>query len=176
MSKKWNELTEPGQPLNLSSLKYAYACVRTASKIREASNHAAKKGYTIVLFDQGVLQDLWSIGVAVTPLLDLRFCSKLHKLIDCYSRAVPLSVIFFKVDVKKAAERIIKRPPSIYRFDNMDAEKLDDILKRKESYLKLIMESTSKCKNIDRMKIDNSVFSETTIEEIYRFIQINAPR
>lgn len=158
------------KPFNLSSLKYAYACVRTASKIREASKHAAKRGCSIVLFDQGVLQDLWSIGVTARPLLNRRFYRELHRLIECYYRAVHFSVIFFRVDVENAAERIIHRPRSIYRFDNMDTEKLNDMLKRKESYLRVIMESTSECRNIDKLKIDNNDFPESTVQEIYRFM------
>ncbi|MFC1579337.1 hypothetical protein ACFL4N_00320 [Thermodesulfobacteriota bacterium] len=158
------------KPLNLSSLKYAYACVRTASKIKEASRQAIQNGCSIVLFDQGVLQDLWSVGVTAEPLFDTKFRNTLQKLLGCFCKTHHFSVVFFEVDVERAAERIFSRPHSIHRFDNMDRDRAHCLLKTKAKYLKVLMETTLRLNKVDTLKIENNDSPQLPIQEIYHFM------
>ena len=159
------------KPFNFFSLKYSYGCVRTIFKIKTAIKIAMQAGYDVVIFDQGILQDLWSIGVTGTPTNICKFEDHLFKLLECVKGVLNYSAVQFKVHIENAAERILTRDPSKYRFDNMDRKSILDTLKKKSSYLRLIVDTASRVNQCKQLVIEtNSASIETSVHIVATFI------
>jgi thymidylate kinase len=159
------------RPINFYSLKYAYGCVRTIFKVKTALTQARQTGRTFIIFDQGILQDLWSIGVTGIPLQHKRFSDLLFKLLQGINEIVNCSTVLFEIHVELAAQRILAREPSQYRFDNMDKKTLIDKLNSKASYLQLIVETVSQLNQHNQLVIHtNNASIETSAERVVTFI------
>jgi len=159
------------RPINFFSLKYAYGCVRTVFKISTAIKTAGQAGHDMVIFDQGILQDLWSIGVTGTPGQNKQFGDHLFKLLKHIRRIVNYSTVLFEIHSEQAAERILARSPSPYRFDNMDRKTILDTLRKKSDYLQLIVETAARLNSHRQLVIDmNSASVETSAQRVASFI------
>ena len=159
------------KPLNFFSLKYSYGCVRTIFKMKTAIKIAMQAGHDVVIFDQGILQDLWSIGVSGTPANLRKLEDHLYKLLKCIKDILSYSTVLFKVHIEKAADRILARKPSKYRFDNMDRKSILETLNKKASYLRLVVDTASRVNQRRQFVIEtNNTSIESNAHSVATFI------
>jgi len=163
------------RPINFNSMRFSYNAVRTAFKSKQAVANAGKNSCRIVVFDQGILQDLWSVAVTgETVKLEI-----LHEKLVCllkpiYRKFSPL-IVFVDVDAQKATERILFRGPSPYRFDNMEMKEVEKVLIAKETFIRSLVVTVSSMKSVKKFTIKNSGnLFDSEIEKLIDFIYSNA--
>jgi len=159
------------RPINFESMRFSYNAIRTAFKSKQAVVNAEKNGCRIVVFDQGILQDLWSVGVTgETAKLEILHEKLVHLLKLIYRKFTPL-IVFVDVDAQKATERIQFRGPSPYRFDNMEMKAVEKVLIAKERYIRSLVATVSSIKSVKKYKIkNNGNVSDAEIEKLIEFI------
>ena len=158
------------KPLNFMSFKYAYKAVRTLSNIEFAKKTASIMEQHVVLFDQGLLQDIWSIGVTGQPR-NSTLSAYLRIMLQNYFNKVGTKVIFLDVSPEIASIRIQNREYNKYRFDRMAPDVAKMVLTKKVEYLHLILKSVSFLKGCDKKTLNNKEnHIGSQAEKIYQFI------
>ena len=159
------------RPVNYFSLKYAYGCVRTIFKIRTAIKAAQQAGHDTVIFDQGILQDFWSIGITGTPVKNAQLGDHLFNLLKRICKKVDFSTVLLEARSEQAVARILARDPSPYRFDNMDKNTLLNTLNQKSDYMQLIGATVRRLNSHSQLVIDtNSTSVETSAQRVVAFM------
>jgi thymidylate kinase len=162
------------RPINFESMRFSYTAVRTAFKSKQAVEKAGKNGCRLVVFDQGILQDLWSVGVTGEPANLEILHEKLVRLLKPIYRQFAPVIVFIDTDAHRAAERIKLRGPSPYRFDNMEIKTVEKLLIAKENYMKSLVDTVSSIRSVKKFKIKNSCnLSDVEMEKLIEFIGRN---
>lgn len=124
-------------PLNMRSLRHGVTFLRKLYKlyfIRRTVREAARGGYDIILFDQGLMQYIWWIAVPRSPLPDI----SLIRLLKSVSDEMPQVFVLFDVDVPTAIERITNRSTMgsyFDRFDRISSDTPESLLGRYKWYV-----------------------------------------
>jgi thymidylate kinase len=92
-------------PLNIRTLRRGVTFVRKLYKLKKIVREAARWGYDIVFFDQGLMLHVSWIAVPASPPPDI----SLIRLLKSVSGEMPQACVLFDVDVPTAIERITKR-------------------------------------------------------------------
>ncbi|MGD2027622.1 MAG: AAA family ATPase [Anaerolineales bacterium] len=75
-----------------------------------------KENYDLIVLDQGILQNIWSIAATGDPPKNGKY---LRQLLNSVLSQVPEFVVHIDVDVDLAVERIHQRPTMRSRFDRL---------------------------------------------------------
>jgi hypothetical protein len=117
-------------PLNMRTLRKGVTFVRTLYKLNKIVREAARWGYDIVSFDQGLMLHVSWIAVPGSPPPDI----SLIRLLKSVSDEMPQAFVLVDVDVPTAIERITKR--STMRFFEMRGiSSPESVLARYEGYV-----------------------------------------
>lgn len=138
------------KPINLTSFSKAAKVFTNAKRLDSVSLCQA------ILMDQGLLQEIWSIGLTGTPPSIEHLQSSLFPLFE--SRKI--AIVYFKIDIETALDRIQNRSTGRSRFDQISIESAKLLLLKYEPYLKDILTCAEKF-GTPILEID----SERSIEE-----------
>ncbi|MDZ7957337.1 MAG: AAA family ATPase [Aulosira sp. DedQUE10] len=106
----------------------------------------------IILLDQGLLQETWSVGITgTTPALE-----NVRQELALLFHQRPMAIVYFQIDVDTALERVQNRPTAESRFDRMHPEAAQQLLSKYVSYLQEIISCTQTF-NIPILEIDSSL-------------------
>lgn len=127
------------KPVNLQSFSKASKIFSNAKRLDAVCNgtfqsiKGAETGSNhlgtcqVILLDQGLLQETWSVGITGQPPATTALQSVLSTLVQSRSMAI----VWFKIDIETALQRIQNRPTHNSRFDQMQ---LDAARSRLEQY------------------------------------------
>lgn len=155
------------KPFNKESMLRALRLPYKIGIINDACHYASINNTDIIILDQGIIQDLWSLSVT-GKLPREKMISFLIKriLVKTYIS----QVVFFQIDSSTAMQRIINRPTFNSRFDKIPLPGLKSLLKEKEAHLNKIINELEK-NNVKVFKVDAINNSKDTAIKIYRFIK-----
>ena len=119
----------------------------------------------LIVLDQGLLQEIWSVGITGNPPSTEHLMPVLTSLFQSRS----IAVVYFKIDVETAGDRLQSRPTKGSRFDWMQPEVSSALLSNYAPYLQDILNCTRSL-NIPVLSIDASLPIETKTETITRWI------
>jgi len=137
-------------PLNKRSLRHGLTFLRELYKLRRTVREAARSGYDIVLFDQRLMQYIWSIAVPGSPPPDI----SLIRLLKRVSDDIPQVFVLFDVDVPTAIERITKRSTMgsyFDRFDRISSEAPESLLGRYKWYVENVVNCAAQLNGARRL-------------------------
>lgn len=117
------------KPTTLQSFSKATKIFSNAKRLDAVYNQALQvtksnlplaphRNRQIVLLDQGLLQEIWSVGITGHPPTSTSLRQVLAPLVKMRS----LAIVYFKIDVETALQRIQSRSTASSRFDQMKLE------------------------------------------------------
>lgn len=112
------------------SRSFSFKLLRHIFFINNIKKYALKNNYKILMLDQGILQNIWSI--TVTSNINK---SEMKKLMKKLRKFIGNSVINIDIDAHTVSHRIEKRDTSTSRFDQLDRKSLISILREKKEFL-----------------------------------------
>ncbi|MBE9083631.1 MULTISPECIES: AAA family ATPase [unclassified Tolypothrix] len=106
----------------------------------------------IILLDQGLLQETWSVGITgTTPSAE-----SIKQELALLFHQRPMAIVYFQIDVDTALKRIQNRPTAESRFDRMHPEAAQQLLSKYVAYLQEIV-NCAQSFNIPILEIDSSL-------------------
>lgn len=128
--QSWN-LALQTKPINLASFSKATKIFTNLKRLDSTEFNP------FVLMDQGLLQEIWSVGITGAPPALTAIQSTLSLLFESRS----IAIVHFKIDIDAAIKRIQSRSTQGSRFDQMSIESAQVMLLKYAPYLDQILES-----------------------------------
>lgn len=135
------------KPSNWSSFAKAIKIFANVKRIDAIARHQDSQ---LILLDQGLLQETWSVGITGTlPSLNI-----LKQELALLLHQRPIAIVYFQIDVETAIERVQNRPTAESRLDQMDAKAAHQLLSKYMDYLQDIINCVQTF-NIPILEIDS---------------------
>lgn len=150
---------KPTNWLSFSKAIKTYANLKRIDAIAQANNEQ------LILLDQGLLQEIWSIGLTgTTPAIeDIK-----EELALIFSQR-PIAIVDFQINIETAIQRIQNRPTDQSRFDLMSQEAAQQLLSQYAPYLQDII-NCAQTFNIPVLEIDSSLSVDEKTQQIVSWI------
>ncbi len=142
------------KPTNRQSFSKAAKIFANVKRLDAIARSAAPRTQNsqIILLDQGLLQETWSVGITgTTPSAE-----SIKQELALLFHQRPMAIVYFQIDVDTALERIQNRPTSESRFDRMHPEAAQQLLSRYVAYMQKIV-NCAHTFNIPILEIDSSL-------------------
>lgn len=120
------------KPLNIESMRRSIGLIRKSHLYQD---YVAQHGsYDIILLDQGLIQDIWSVGIT-----GYRPGEKyLVRLVNAIAWHSPYMVVKFDIDVETSGTRIGERTTMASRFDRVGPDTRIQMLSKHKTALGVI--------------------------------------
>ncbi|MDX1412984.1 MAG: hypothetical protein R3293_02275 [Candidatus Promineifilaceae bacterium] len=122
--------------------------------------------YDLVIFDQGVIQYIWSIAATNKPASN----ADLLKLLESVLNEIPLAVILVDINTGIAVERIIQRPTMSSRFDKMPSNRAAQSLSTQRDFFMQFVNWSVELKNIPHLALNGTHPINENAGTVVRFI------
>jgi thymidylate kinase len=132
------------KPINLPSFSKA---VKIFSNLKRLDQIQSPQ---LVLLDQGMLQETWSVGITGEPPTEVQLRSRLAPLFDQRS----LAIVYFKADPNLALDRLQQRSTQNSRLNQMSPQTAQAMLSRYAPYLDDIL-ATARSRQAPILEIDS---------------------
>lgn len=162
------------KPIRIETFDFGYQFYRIVYKMYEAIKNAKREGFDFIVYDQGLLQALWSIHVSGTPRREESLKKWIKRICDMTFKDENYFIIFLKDNHDVVIERIKKRHTMESRFDLMDQNTAGLKLKLTEKNLALIVETALKSKSVDGTYFTTSKCK--TIEKLPEIVKEMIPK
>lgn len=126
------------KPFNKIRFKRIIVLLKMIYKIHFSYSIAEKNQSKLVIFDQGIVQAIWSLIVDGHPPNDKYLKLLLKTLKDSFS-----VVVFLQIDSISSLARIQNRSCDDGRFDRMNASEVRQLLEGHKEYIERIIENIS---------------------------------
>lgn len=136
------------KPINQQSFSKA---AKIFTNVRRNDEVAKLPHSEIILLDQGLLQEIWSVSITGTPPPTKYLKREIAPLF--HNR--PTIILHCQINIDTALHRVRNRQTMTSRFDLMDLTKAHSLLKKYSFYLDEIINCAQTC-NIPVLKIDSS--------------------
>lgn len=140
-------------------LKQAYMVTRM-ERVAEA------KGCDVVIFDQSIMQSIWSMLVSSKELPE----KELRRLLSTLRRHIASVVIQCQLESKTAHQRMMSRESGWSRFADMDADAAISLLDDRLPYFAAIARLAQAATGCTVMTVDTRRDMFTVRDEIVRFL------
>lgn len=135
----------------VANIKRLDAIARSHS-VSERSAAPSPQDSQIILLDQGLLQETWSVGITgTTPAAE-----SIKQELALLFHQRPMAIVYFQIDVDTALKRIQNRPTAESRFDRMHPEAAQQLLSKYVAYLQDIV-NCAQTFNIPILEVDSSL-------------------
>jgi thymidylate kinase len=135
------------------------------SNLKRIDAIAGDRRCPLILLDQGLLQEIWSVGITGSPPAIEHLQQMLALLF--YQRS--MAVVHFEIDIETALCRLQNRPTESSRFDLMQPEVAHSLLSTYTPYLQEILNCTRSL-NIPVLQIDGSLSVKEKAEKVANWI------
>lgn len=136
------------KPLNRQSFAKA---ARIFTNVKRNDTVARTSDCEIILLDQGLLQETWSVAITGTPPAAKYLKREITTLF--HNRAT--IILHCKLDIDAALHRVQNRQTMSSRFDLMDVKTAASVLQEYSIYLERIIHCARTC-NVPILEIDSS--------------------
>ncbi|QIR39857.1 AAA family ATPase [Tolypothrix sp. PCC 7910] len=146
------------KPTNKQSFSKAAKIFANVKRLDAIARSAAPRAIAhhqdsqIILLDQGLLQEIWSVGITGTTPSGENIKQELALLFN----QRPMAIAYFQIDVDTALERIQNRPTAESRFDRMHPEAAQQLLSKYVAYMQEIV-NCAQTFSIPILEIDSSL-------------------
>lgn len=123
--------------------------------------------FEFVIFDQGLIQSVWSIGVMGESPSD----KDLMDLLASLMQEVSPAVIYVNIDALEATDRVHKRSSMSSRFDRMSASETERILTRHNDFFERILGWCDEFQTFRHMTVDGSQPVLQNVRQVRDFIE-----
>ncbi|BAY32317.1 thymidylate kinase [Nostoc carneum NIES-2107] len=140
------------KPTNRQSFSKAAKIFANVKRLDAIARSAAPipQNSQIILLDQGLLQETWSVGITgTTPAAE-----SIKQELALLFHQRPMAIVYFQIDVDTALKRIQNRPTAESRFDRMHPEAAQQLLSKYVAYLQHIV-NCAQAFNIPILEIDS---------------------
>ncbi|MBD2359253.1 AAA family ATPase [Tolypothrix sp. FACHB-123] len=160
----WQSLLLATQVKPTNWLSFSKA-IKTYANLKRIDAIAQSQKEQLILLDQGLLQEIWSIGITgTTPdLEDIR-----QELGLIFSQR-SIAIVDFQINVETAIHRIKNRPTDQSRFDLMSQEAALQLLSQYAPYLQDII-NCAQTFHIPVLEIDSSLAVDEKTQNIVSWI------
>lgn len=150
---------KPTNWLSFSKAIKTYANLKRIDAIAQTNNEQ------LLLLDQGLLQEIWSIGITgTTPALaDIK-----EELALIFSQR-SIAIVDFQINIETAIHRIKNRPTEESRFDLMSQEAAQLLLSQYAPYLQDII-NCAQTFDIPVLEIDSTLSVDEKTQQIVSWI------
>lgn len=152
------------RPFNLGSLRRLIVLLTRLDFMRRL----AHSPYDIVLLDQGLLQNVWSLSVTGEPPTDDRYLRRLLEAI--HDEFSPL-VVGVHVGADLATERVTTRPTMRSRFDTLPADHAGSLLARHKDVISKILSLSASLQEDGCLDVNGGRPPDQNVRIIVPFIQ-----
>jgi thymidylate kinase len=135
------------------------------SNLKRIDAIASDRRCPLILLDQGLLQEIWSVGITGSPPSREHLQQMLTLLF--YQRST--AVVHFEIDIATAQCRLQNRPTESSRFDLMQSEVAHSLLSTYAPYLQEILNCTRSL-DIPVLQIDGSLPVKEKAEKVTHWI------
>lgn len=149
-------------PLNITSIRDALFFLQKLYFIKRG----IRKGYDIILLDQGLMQYIWSIVIPGRPPPD----SDLIRLLKSFSDDMPQLIVVFDVDIDTAIKRIRARSTTKSYFDRITPDQAGALLTKHEGYVEKIVKCVAQLNGASCLKVNGNDDPRENVISIVRFI------
>ncbi|MGF1540307.1 MAG: NB-ARC domain-containing protein [Pleurocapsa sp.] len=136
------------RPINRQSFSKA---AKIFANFKRNNAVALAKDCDIILLDQGLLQETWSVSITGSPPPG-KYLKR--EIIPLFDRSTTI-IIYCQIDIDTALKRIQNRTTSNSRFDQMDAKKAQELLEKYFFYLQEII-NCARTSNTIILELDSS--------------------
>ena len=154
------------KPINLQSFSKA---AKIFTNVSRNDTVARAHDCEIILLDQGLLQETWSVGITGSPPQTKYLKWEMMPLFHNRSTII----LYFQVEIETALYRIQHRQTMTSRFDLMDSKQAYSILEKYSLYLDKIINCARTC-DIPIVEVDSSLSieeqSDQTVSRIINFL------
>lgn len=150
------------KPLTKQSLSKAS---KIFSNLKRIDSTIRYRQCPLIVLDQGLLQEVWSVGITGSPPSTAQLAPVLASIFQSRS----IAVVHFQVDIETAGDRLQSRSTKRSRLDQMQPEASSALLSNYAPYLQDILDCTRSL-DIPVLSIDGSLPIETKAEIITRWI------
>jgi thymidylate kinase len=150
------------KPTNWLSFSKA---IKTYANLKRIDAIAQTQNDQLILLDQGLLQEIWSIGITgTTPSLE-----DIRQELELIFSQRPIAIVDFQINVETAIYRIQNRPTDQSRFDLIPPEVAQQLLSQYAPYLQDII-NCAQTFNIPVLSIDSSLSVDEKTQKILSWI------
>jgi hypothetical protein len=135
------------------------------SNLKRIDSTIRHRRYPLIVLDQGLLQEIWSVGITGSP----PSATQIMPVLTSLSRSRSLAVVHFQIDIETARDRLQSRSSQSSRLDLMQPEAAAALLCGYAPYLQDILDC-ARSLNIPILQIDGSLPVEAKAETIARWI------
>ncbi|HEY9622358.1 MAG TPA: AAA family ATPase [Crinalium sp.] len=146
------------KPLNRQSFAKA---VKVYTNVKRIDAIAQSRSHQLIVLDQGLLQEIWSVGITGKPPETKQIQRELSTLFQTRS----VAIVDFNIDVETALQRIQQRPTEGSRFDVMESDAAQATLTRYGPYLQDILRCAQTL-GIPLLEVDSALSVEEKAEKI----------
>ncbi len=136
------------KPINRQSFGKA---AKIFTNVRRNDAVACDRDCDIILLDQGLLQETWSVSITGTPPQTKYLKREITPLF--YKRST--LIIYCQLDIATAFKRMQNRLTTNSRFDRMDSKEAYSTMEKYVSYLEEIINCAKDC-NVPILELDSS--------------------
>ena len=123
--------------------------------------------YDLIIFDQGVIQYIWSIAATDKPPSDKYLIRLLKRILN----EISLAIVLVDIDVDMAVERINNRPTTSSRFDRMSSNQAGKLLAKQRDFFKQFVNWSVELNDIRYLAVDGSHPIKKNSNTIIHFIE-----
>lgn len=149
-------------PFNLAGFRRVLMLVTRLELISSVTGD----DYDFLVFDEGLIQNIWSIVITGNPPSKKYLIRLLRNLLE----EITLAIILVDVDIDIAVKRIEERSTSHSRFDRMSPNKAEKLLLKNAQHFECITGYAVALKKADRLKIEGSSPIEDNVNAIVHFV------
>lgn len=151
------------KPINRQSFGKA---AKIFTNVKRNDAVACDRDFDIVLLDQGLLQETWSVGITGTPPQTKYLKREITPLFNNRS----MLIIYCQLDIATTLKRMQNRQTTNSRFDRMDSAQAYSTMTKYVSYLEEIINCARAC-NVAILELDSSqaieLQSNKAVDSIY---------
>lgn len=152
------------EPFNIISLRRVFRFMVRLKSVTKLANGS----YDMVILDQGIMQDIWSIAASGHPPSDDTY---LERLINSILDRLSLLVVVIDIDVEKAIQRIARRQTMRSRFDRMPVNQAEALLNRHKDVFTQIVKVVRRCKRAECLSVSGDLPVDQNVEAIASFLE-----
>lgn len=151
-------------PFSFSNFRRAVVLVIRLNEIRSI----LKGNYDLVVLDQGLIQNIWSIAAAGDTPKDNKY---LDRLLESVLDSFPSYIIYVDVGAETAMERIKLRRTMRSRFDRMSTDQAKTLLARHKELFEHIVNTLNKFPETGFLFVDGQQSIEQNVSLIAPVIE-----
>ena len=157
------------RPFALSRARFAMELPVWSYRLKLAQD----RGDDLLILDQGILQDAWSVMIRGELRSETALSRALGSLL--LGTKLRFAFVYFDVDIDVAVERTSNRPATTCRFDRMNSQSAKRLLTAHRKHLETIFDQALQVTHAPSCRVDSSRTLGEVCKDVADFIGSVAP-